>query len=253
MANISFGKKLKRDRLRNNITQAELAEKMCAEKMRVTQTLISQWELGKSKPSKEQKEALNKILGGWGSVRPTDQGDVEEETSSIALSEWLTGARLAKNMSVAELAEAAEVSAPAIYNIEHGRISNPRGQTIQKLERALGSRLSPKEREGIRIEATIEGLGEFVEFDPHNDSDLPSEPGIYMFYDISERPIYVGQGQVIRERIISHQQKFWFKRPIVETAAYVKINDPKLREKVEKILIRFLKSNAVINRQNVDR
>lgn len=74
-----------------------------------------------------------------------------------------------------------------------------------------------------------------------------------MLYDISERPIYVGQGSDIRNRIRAHQEKFWFKRPIVETAAYVKIEEKNLREKVEKLLIRFLKSNAVINKQNVER
>jgi transcriptional regulator with XRE-family HTH domain len=156
-------------------------------------------------------------------------------------------------MSIPELAETAGLSAPAIYNIESGRISNPRAETIRKLERALGIALSVETKEEIREEATIKGLGEFVEFDPHNDGDLPSEPGIYMLYDISERPIYVGQGSNIRNRIRSDQEKFWFKRPIVETAAYVKIEGKNLREKVEKLLIRFMKSNAVINKQNVER
>jgi len=176
-----------------------------------------------------------------------------EEDALGTLSAWLTHARTAKNMSAPELAEIAGLSVPSIYNIESGRISNPRNGTIQKLERALGSTLSAEMKEEIREEATIEGLGEFVEFDPHSDGDLPSAPGIYVLYDISERPIYVGQGSNIRNRIRSHQEKFWFKRPIVETAAYVKIDDTTLREKVEKFLIRFLKSNAVLNKQNVER
>ena len=92
-----------------------------------------------------------------------------------------------------------------------------------------------------------------LDFDPHNDEDLPAEPGIYVFYDISERPVYVGQSDDIRRRIAGHSDKFWYKRPIVETAAYVKIADKKLRSQVETTMIRFLKSNAVINRQNVRR
>ena len=39
----------------------------------------------------------------------------------------------------------------------------------------------------------------------------------------------------------------------VSVAAYVNITEKALREKIEKLLIRFLKSNAVINKQSVDR
>jgi len=161
--------------------------------------------------------------------------------------------RLAQKMSVPELAEKSNVSIPAIYNIESGRISNPREITIKKLESALGNTLSSEAKVEIKTEATIEGFGEFIEFDPHNPSDTPTTPGIYMLYDISQRPVYVGQASDIKARIKTHSDKFWFKQPIVETAAYVKIEDKPLREKVEKLLIRFLKSNAVINKQNVER
>ena len=41
--------------------------------------------------------------------------------------------------------------------------------------------------------------------------------------------------------------------PIVQNAAYVGISNKALREQVEKVLIKFLKSNAVLNKQNVDR
>lgn len=248
MANISFGERLKRARIRSAMTQAELGEKVG-----VSQALISQWEKGNSEPSKQQKEKLKKILGGWAAEKSTDEANGATEVSPGALSAWLIRARNLKNLSVPELAEKAGLSVPSIYNIESGRISNPRDETIQKLEHALKSPLSPETKEEIREEAEIEGLGEFIEFDPHNDNDLPSAPGIYMLYDISERPIYVGQGADIRNRIKSHQEKKWFIRPIIEAAAYVKIEKKDMREQVEKLLIRFLKKNAVINKQNVER
>ncbi len=248
MANISFGERLKRARIRNAMTQAELGEKVG-----VSQATVSQWEIGRSVPERYQKDELKKILGGWTADKPTDESNEEAENAPGALGAWLNKARNERKMSVQELAEAAELSAPAIYNIESGRILNPQDKTIRKLERALGSSLSAETKEEIRDEANIEGLGEFVEFDPHNESDLPSVPGIYMLYDISQRPIYVGQGSDIRNRIRSHQEKKWFIRPIVETAAYVKIEKIDLREQVEKLLIRFLKANAVINKQNVER
>jgi len=74
-----------------------------------------------------------------------------------------------------------------------------------------------------------------------------------VLYDVTGRPTYVGQGQEIKARILAHEQKFWFKRPVVQTARYIKITDPKLRLQVEMILIRFLKSHLLINKQGVDR
>ncbi len=95
--------------------------------------------------------------------------------------------------------------------------------------------------------------GQLTDFDPNNDDDLPDAPGVYVFYDISQRPIYVGESGNIAGRIRQHRDKFWFKPPIVELGAYIAIYEDGLRKSVEKVLIRFLKSNAVINKQNVDR
>jgi transcriptional regulator with XRE-family HTH domain len=152
-------------------------------------------------------------------------------------------------MSVGELAAKAGISAQAIYNIESGRIENPRAETVRRLEEALGEDLPSETKQEIREEATVEGVGEFFEFDPLNKQDWPDVPGIYVLYDISERPIYVGQGGSIKRRLQDHEEKFWFKSPIVSTAAYIKVHDAELRKKFETILIRFLKRNAVINKQ----
>lgn len=104
-------------------------------------------------------------------------------------------------------------------------------------------------------EATrVADVGEFVDFDPYSEADYPSEPGVYVFYDISERPIYVGQTDNIRSRIVSdHYTRFWFKRPIVNAASYVRIEDEGLRKKIETVMIKFLKSNAVVNKHHVRR
>lgn len=248
MANISFGERLKRVRVRNAMTQAEIAGKM-----RVTQGTISNWEIAKVVPTREQKEELKKILGGLSSDAAPNRAEAEISLGPNPLSGWLTKTRLGKHFSVAELATAAGLSTQAVYNIESGRIVNPRPQTVKLLEKALGTDIPADAKEEIREEAKIEGVGELIDFDPHSDNDLPVVAGIYVLYDISERPIYVGQGADIRSRIRSHRDKFWFRQPIVYTAAFVKIEDKSLREKVETLLIRFLKSNAVINKQNVER
>jgi hypothetical protein len=101
--------------------------------------------------------------------------------------------------------------------------------------------------------SALSGVGELIDFDPHNPGEHPTIGGIYVLYDISERPLYVGQGKSIDKRIRDHHDKFWFRSPIVESALYVQIDDKKLRESVEAVLIKFLKSNAVINKKLVDR
>lgn len=248
MANIKFGEGLRRARIRNGMTQGELAGKI-----EVTQGTISIWETGKGQPNGQQKKQLKMILGGWGAVAE-GAAPIEgpNESSPGPLSSWVTKARLRKELSIPELAAKAGISAAAIYAIEAGRIANPQRATIQKLEKALGE-LPAEAKKEIQDEAEIEGLGPFTDFGPYDTESLPEIPGVYVFYDISERPIYVGESSNIRKRIHDHVDKFWFKPPIVNTGAYVEIKDAKLRTQTETMMIRFLKSNAVINTQNVIR
>lgn len=97
------------------------------------------------------------------------------------------------------------------------------------------------------------GFGSLTDFDPYDAEDRPKLSGVYVFYDISDRPIYVGQAKNISNRVKAHSDKFWFKRPIVERAAFIEIRAATLRSQIEQILIKFLKSNAVLNKQGVDR
>ena len=48
-------------------------------------------------------------------------------------------------------------------------------------------------------------------------------------------------------------QIFWFKSPIFESASYIPSKHEDPRQQVETVLIKFLKSNAVLNNQQVDR
>lgn len=107
--------------------------------------------------------------------------------------------------------------------------------------------------EATEREAEATDLGSLIDFNPHDDEERPPDPGVYVFYDVSQRPVYVGESSNIRMRVRGHVEKFWFKRPIVESAAYIRISDQKLGEQIEQIWIRFLKSNAVMNRQHVVR
>ena len=65
--------------------------------------------------------------------------------------------------------------------------------------------------------------------------------------------MYVGQGDRIANRLRDHREKFWFRQPIIQSGAFIGINEKALRQKMEKVLIKFLKSGAVLNKQDVDR
>lgn len=248
MANITFGERVRRTRVLNGLTQADLGAKFG-----VTQATICNWETGKIAPNKAQKQKLSEILGRLTAEQKIENDESPASDGLAPLSLWLAKSRIESKLSVLELAGLAGISSQAIYNIESGKILNPREDTVKRLEKALGKSISKEAKDVIRDEANIDGVGELIDFDPHSDDDRPAVAGIYVFYDISQRPIYVGQGGDIRSRIRDHKDKFWFRQPIVENAAYVRIADKMLREKVETLLIRFLKSNAVINKQHVER
>lgn len=63
----------------------------------------------------------------------------------------------------------------------------------------------------------------------------------------------MGKSGDIRRRLRDHVEKFWYRSPVVEKAAYVRVEDGVLRGQLEETLIKFLKSNAVINQRFVDR
>lgn len=237
------GEAIRAARKQNALSQKELADKL-----HVTQATISNWEIGNSEADENQKEKLQAILGAELFTPKPSASD-----GSSVLANWLQKARQEADLTVAQLAERSRVSLPTIYNIEAGRAQNPRRRTIKLLEKALNKPFEKEFEDEIRKTSTIQGIGEFQDFDPHDNADWPNEPGIYVFYDIAERPVYVGMASDIADRIRSHEDRFWFKRPIVERASYIPIKEKLLRKQIETILIKFLKSNAIINKQGVER
>lgn len=236
--------KLSPNRIRKLRVRAGLSQSELAHKVGVSQVLVSNWEKEKSVQNAEQDEKLKQILGLGVNE------DAGQDASPIAA--WVNRSRISKDISVPELADRSGLTPPAIYRIEAGITRNLRASTRQKLEKVLG-KMPEGTAEEAAEDAAISGLGSLEDFDPHSEDERPSAPGIYVLYDISERPIYVGEGGNVKKRIQDHEEKFWFKRPIVETASWIKVDDNVLRKQIEAILIKFLKSNAVINKQLVDR
>jgi len=231
---------LKAKRLAAGLSQAALAVKVG-----VTQGAVSAWERGRSAPRTEQNEAIERAMGNSGPQAST--------SPSQDYGEWLRGRREAAGLTRDQLEAAASVSAIQIYNIETGRTLNPRPTTRGALERALNERAPDELVQAVEESAEIEGVGRMTDFNPHSEDDFPREPGVYVLYDISDRPIYVGKSGNIRNRIRTHSDKFWYRSPVVENAAFVRVDDGVLRGQLEETLIKFLKSNAVINQRLVDR
>jgi transcriptional regulator with XRE-family HTH domain len=254
-------------RLREARETEELSRAELAEKFGVSGQTIYNWENKISDPRDEARDRalawLEKVERGGKRSRTARRSDTEarakdsdsetvEPAGPSAVGAWLNRVRVTKGFSVPELSRRAGVSTATIYFIESGRIQTPRRETLDKLQRAVGES-DPKMRQEAQEQATIEGIGVLTDFDPHDEDNLPNGPGVYVFYDVSERPIYVGQSGEVRKRILDYENMFWFRPPIVESGSYVEVTDRTLRKQVETLLIKFLKSNAVLNIQNVER
>jgi transcriptional regulator with XRE-family HTH domain len=238
-----LGSRLRAKRIDASLSQAEVANKLG-----VSQVLISHWETGRRNPDPNQLDKLTSLLGP---LNIDQDSAVSSEVSPFGA--WLRSVRAKLELTPAQVAQQAGVSIPTIYNLESGRIDNPQKATIAKITNALGQEPSEETVKATQMAAEIEGVGNLEDFDPHDIANFPTGAGVYVFYDISQRPIYVGESNDLKRRLRDYNDKFWFKRPIVESASFIAISDGKLRQQVEKILIRFLKSNAVLNKHHVDR
>jgi transcriptional regulator with XRE-family HTH domain len=236
------GEKIRERRLENGLSQTELGERL-----KVSQALISVWEKGKAVPGSGQLKQLEDILGR---LTPSQDG-ASEADSPTPLSAWLSRTIAKKSLTAGELATKAGLSIATVYNILAGRAENPHSKTITALEKALGGSFESKEEN--QEASQIAGIGQLIDFNPYDVKEIPTKAGVYVLYDISQRPIYVGKASKISIRLNDHHSRFWFKRPLVETGAYIEIPDSKLRDQIETVLIQFLKNNAVINKQKTVR
>jgi transcriptional regulator with XRE-family HTH domain len=236
------GREIKRLRKEAGLSQASLAEGLG-----VSQALFSRWERSLGQPSRRQEAQLKVLLA------ESEKAEGSASNPGQDYGEWLRTARDRKGFSRKDLAALSGVSSIQIYNIETGRTTNPRDTTRASLEQSLGDSPPNQLVEAVEQSAEIAGVGSLSDFDPHTEDEFPKEPGVYVLYDISDRPIYVGKSQQIRRRLREHADKFWYRSPIVEKAAYVRVEDATLRNQMEETLIKFLKSNAVINQQLTDR
>ena len=225
------------------LTRAEFAKKL-----KVSYGAARNWEAGTAKPQGKNLKRLKSLAGK--ASEPQASANAPEYATYGA---WIQAERAKQGLSRADLATKSGLSYASISNIETGGTSNPQRATKKKLESALGTGPPKSIADQLLKDSIIEGIGELSDFDPHVAAELPAIPGVYVLYDISDRAVYVGESGNIKRRMKAHVDKFWFKPPIVEYGSYVEVENNDLRRKLEQTLIKFMKSNAVINSQHVDR
>jgi transcriptional regulator with XRE-family HTH domain len=231
----------------------QLKQREVADAIGVSQATISNWEIGRSEPTRDEARRLRAYFEEHEAHASATEGSRTSGALTASFGDWVVDQRVARGWTQTQLAEKAKVSQASISNIEIGRSPNPLAKTRRQIEVAFGLDTPASVAAEQERVATVEDVGVLRDFDPHDPSAYPNEPGVYVFYDRSDRPIYVGESKAISSRVKSHADKFWFKEPIVDTAAYVAISDETLRRQVESVLIAFLRSNAVLNTRGTGR
>ncbi|WEK38934.1 MAG: hypothetical protein P0Y50_10275 [Candidatus Brevundimonas colombiensis] len=172
----------------------------------------------------------------------------------LGFGQWLSSQMEEQEVSIARLAEMSGISYVGIWNIVEGNTKSPRDETRKRLAAALKAKIPKK------IEETSENLNnaipgyDWADFTPSDLETIPVEPGIYVFYDITDRPVYVGKSHSnVRLRIKDHATRFWFKEPLVVRGAFLHVPDRDACSKIEMILIKFLGKHALLNQKGAVR
>ncbi len=222
------------------MTQAALAKSLGYS----APTTISLWENDKGKPDADTMRKLEKRFGAF-NAPSTDENENQSEN---AFANWLSTERSGQGLTKKELAERSGVNALTIALIEDGKIQRPQQRTLAKLEKGLGVDhvAEPELKEDTQ---TDERLGRFEQFNPWEEDEWPDFAGVYVLYDATDRPVYVGISGCIRDRLRIHNDHKWYVKPFVTKGAYIRVDGAGLRKSLESILIKFMLSNALINKK----
>lgn len=171
-----------------------------------------------------------------------------------AFGEWLQREMERKALSINGLAEKTGISPTGIWNIVKGNTISPREETRRKIAEALDEVVPSAVEAEIEVQSTPLPGFEWVDFTPADLETVPPSSGVYVFYDITDRPVYVGKSsKSVRVRVRDHQTRFWFKHPLVVRGAFLAVPDPDMCLKIETILIKFLGKHALLNYRGVVR
>ena len=272
----TIGKWVWRNRVEADLSQSELGDKID-----VTNATVSNWENGKTTPSYDKMQLLEKVFGESFDEHGL-QGDEEREgTMTETIGEWVWRNRGEADLSQSELGDKIDVTSATVSNWENGK-TTPSYDKMQLLEKMFGESFAEhglqgdEEREEGLDPADHEQWKQLKEevgsdircigtFDPKNEKNIPDCAGIYILYSgnnnqlkrkpkkikFTGNPVYIGEGGGtggIRKRIKDHGQKWWW--PGLDVGVFIEIDGrkEKLRRDLEKILIKLMSPER--NRQN---
>lgn len=205
-----------------------MTQEALGEKVGVSGGYVSQWETGTSPLTAEKEKKLEKVLGPL-SVKKGKMTTALPDTMEVSsFGAWLRDQRNEADMSVPELAQASGVTPPTIYGLESGKFQNPQASTRDKLAAVFKASVPDEVVTDTEQEQTIVGRGSLIDFDPNSEKDWPTCPGVYVLYDISQRPLYVGKAGTISSRLKVHSDKFWFRSPLVTLGSYIEVQETQL-------------------------
>lgn len=182
-----------------------------------------------------------------------DDADLDDEALP-QFAAWLREQRTKKGWTQKKLSTESGISGQQISNLETGRSRNPQSETVDALKKALGETPPEAALKEEEVATEIPGLGSLRDFDPYATERLPEVRGVYVFYDKTKRPVYVGRAtkRPISKRVAEHADKFWFKPPVVNSAFYLEIDNEQLCAQTEQVLIKFLRTHLLLNKQGVE-
>ena len=244
MPKLNIAKQLLTLRKKLDLTQAQMAEKLG-----ISQGYVAQIENETVDASGRIAGKILELSGESPDKFASELQDTAEKT--VELGEWVLDRRTKLGMSRQVLADKAGVSPLTLYFIETGQTESPRRSTIDGIRKVLGD--LPKGVQTEVVESAEGGFGEFQgpfsvkEWERNVDKDTP---GVYIFYDVLKRPVYIGESKDIYRRIRQHDDQFWFKSPMVHTIAYLIVKDEKVRAQLEAAMIKLVGENAIFNQQH---
>lgn len=150
-----------------------------------------------------------------------DESDFDVDESDPAFGDWLQQEMDEQEVSIPELVARTGINYVGIWNIVKGSTLSPRQETRDKLAKALKKKVPVKIQKQLDEDASaIPGLA-WVDFTPSDLQTIPESGGVYVSYDTTDRPVYVGMSKAnVRQRVRDHQTRFWFKEPLVVRGAF---------------------------------
>lgn len=183
-----------------------------------------------------------------------DEDDFDQNFGTeVSFGRWLQAEMARQNVSIQDLADKTGITYVGIWNVVRGNTKWPREAKRDKISKALNLQMPAEFQAEITDPSSVSGYT-WTDFSPYDLRTIPELAGVYVFYDITDRPVYVGKSNSsLRIRVQDHQTRFWFKQPLVMRGSFLSIPDREMCDRIEMILIKFLGAHALLNSKGVRR